>query len=117
MTSSDPALAWQHAFSLERWVLLARGHGTQVTPLALEIDGRGVIAVFSSAENAPAFGEQLGLPAQEAGQLLAIPPTEAVAYLLQFVEDGVDAAVLDPGTADAAVLLAALPHVQQLSQG
>ncbi|WP_454294561.1 hypothetical protein [Salana multivorans] len=115
--SSDLALqaAWQAAFTLETWYFIARGAGDQVTPLAFETPEGGIIAVFTSKDRGLDFGLSIGLPEEEAGFQLAVPRTECVEWLLQFVEDGVSAAVLDPGTADAAVILAALPHLEQLA--
>lgn len=115
--SGDLALqaAWQEAFTLETWYFIARGAGDQVTPLAFDTPEGGIIAVFTSKERGLDFGLSIGLPEQEAGFQLAIPRTECVEWLLQFVEDGVSAAVLDPGTSDAAVILAALPHLEQLA--
>lgn len=107
--------AWQNAFRLEDWIFIARGVGDQVTPLAFETPEGGVIAVFTSKELALEFGLAIGLPEEEAGFQLAIPRPSCVEWLLQFVDDGVSAAVLDPGTTDAAVMLAALPHVEQLA--
>lgn len=107
--------AWQAAFALDTWYFIARGSGDQVTPLAFETPEGGVIAVFTSAEHALEFGLSIGLPEAEAGFQLAIPRTSCVEWLLQFVEDGVGAVALDPGTTDAAVMLAALPHVEQLA--
>ncbi len=115
--SSDLALqaAWQAAFTLETWYFIARGAGDQVTPLAFETPEGGIIAVFTSKDRGLDFGLSIGLPEEEAGFQLAVPRTECVEWLLQFVEDGVSAAVLDPGTTDAAVILAALPHLEQLA--
>lgn len=107
--------AWRAAFAQERWFVIARGYGDQVTPYAVESDGQGVIAVFTTPQRAQTFGVASGLPEEEAGLLVALPRESAVAYLVQFAEDGVDAVVLDPGVSDSAVLLAALPHVEQLS--
>ncbi|TNU76357.1 hypothetical protein FH969_03730 [Miniimonas arenae] len=108
--------AWRAAYALEQWYFLARGYGDQVTPFALEQDGRGFICVFTTPQAASDFGVASGLDEAEAGRLLAIPPGDATEYLLEFVADGVHAVALDPGTQDEAVLLAALPHVRQLVQ-
>lgn len=107
--------AWRVAFAQERWFVIARGYGDQMTPFAVESDGQGVITVFTTPERAREFGVASGLPEEEAGLLIGLPRESAVAYLVQFAEDGVDAVVLDPGVSDSAVLLAALPHVEQLS--
>ncbi|PWD49954.1 hypothetical protein C8046_03925 [Serinibacter arcticus] len=107
--------SWRAAFAQERWFLIARGWGDQVTPYAVEIDGEGVIAVFTTPERARDFGLASGLEPAEASALIAVPREAAVGYLVQFAEDGVHAVVLDPGIDDSAVMLAALPHVEQLS--
>lgn len=107
--------AWQEAFRLESWFFIARGAGDQVTPLAFEADEGGVIAVFTSPERALEFGLAAGLPEAEAQFQFAVPRAACVQWLGEFIEDGVTVAVLDPGTQDAAVLLAALPHVEQLA--
>lgn len=107
---------WRAAFTLERWFLVARGWGEQVTPYAMEVDGQGVIAVFTTPERARDFALAAGLPEEEAGALLAVPVASCVAYLVQFADDGVEAVVLDPGVSDAAVVLAALPHLEQVAE-
>lgn len=108
--------AWGAAFELERWVLVMRGVGSQVTPLALEVDGAGVLCVFSSPENAAAFTEEvLATHAADSGQM-AVPVADAIEYLMGFAEVGVRAVVLDPGTQDAAALLSALPHLRALAR-
>lgn len=107
--------AWRAAFDVERWIFLARGVGDQVTPMAMEVDGEGVICVFTSPERSRQFGLTVGLSEEEAGMALAIPVGSAVNYLLQFAADGVRALVLDPGVSDAAVMLAALPHIRELA--
>lgn len=115
MSEQDQLAPWREAFALERWYFIARGYGDQVTPYAVEIDGQGVIAMFTTPERALEFGVESGLEEDEAGTLLAIPRESAVGYLVQFADDGVHAVVLDPGVSDAAVVLAALPHVEQLA--
>lgn len=107
--------AWGAAFALERWCFLARGAGTQVTPYAMEVDGEGVICVFTSPDRVRDFGLAVGLPDAEASVVLAVPTDSCVDYLLQFAADGIRAVVLDPGVQDAATLLAALPHLQTLA--
>lgn len=109
--------AWSAAFDLEYWCLLARGVGTQVTPYALQVEGGGAICVFTSPQRTYEFGLSVGLPEAEAQQVIGVPTESAVDYLLQFAGDGVTALVLDPGTSDAAVLLAALPHLRELARG
>ncbi|GMA31554.1 hypothetical protein [Litorihabitans aurantiacus] len=113
--TSDHLAAWRDAFALEQWFVIARGWGDQVTPYAVETDGQGVITIFTTPERAQAFGLASGLSEQEAGTLVALPRAAAVEYLTGFAADGVDAVVLDPGVSDSAVLLAALPHVEQLA--
>lgn len=108
--------AWRAGFGLERWLFLARGVGDQVTPLALDVDGEGVICVFTTTDRARDFGLSLGLSTDDVATAMAMTPGDAVDYLLQFAGDGVRAAVLDPGTTDAAVMLAALPHVRELAK-
>lgn len=114
--SADALAQWRAAFGLERWFFIARGSGQQVTPFAVDADGAGTICVFTSPEGASRFGVSMGLSEQEAGYLMAVPSTGAVDYLVQFAADGVSTLVLDPGTGDAAVMLAALPHVQELAR-
>lgn len=114
--NTEVLTAWRGAFGLERWFFIARGPGDQVTPMAMEVDGSGVMCVFTSPDLARRFGLNSGLPEQEAGKVMAIPVGSAVDYLLQFGADGITALVLDPGTANAAVLLAALPHLRELAK-
>ena len=115
MSEHEDLTNWQGAFTLERLYFIARGYGDQVTPYAVEIDGQGVIAVFTTPERARDFGLASGLEESEASTLLGVPRESAVGYLVQFAEDGIHAVVLDPGVSDSAVVLAALPHVEQLA--
>lgn len=107
--------AWLRALASDRLFLLARGEGNQVTPYCLEVDGSGVVCVFTAPERAHAFGTRVGLTDEEARTMLAIPVPECVEYLLQFGEDGVSSALLDPGVTDAGVILAALPHLRRMA--
>lgn len=110
--NEDPIADWREALEAETWYFIARGFGAQVTPLALEVEGEGAICVFSSPSLAESFGLAMGLDPTKVTQLLAIPALDAVDYLLGFLEDGVRSLVLDPGTRDSALQLAALPHVR-----
>lgn len=116
MAETEQTLAhWRAAFEQERWFLIPRGYGDQITPYAMEVDGQGVIAVFTSPERAAEFARSAGLAQEETATLMAVPTDACVAYLTQFADDGVEAVVLDPGVSDAAVMLAALAHVQQVA--
>lgn len=110
--NEDPIADWREALDAATWYFIARGFGAQVTPLAIDVDGEGTICVFTSPELAEKFGLAMGLNPAESTQLLAIPALEAVDYLMGFLEDGVRSLVLDPGTRDSALQLAALPHVR-----
>lgn len=110
--NTDAIADWRDALEAATWYFVARGFGKHVTPLAIEIDGEGAICVFTSPERAESFGLAMGLDPAEAAQLLAIPALDAVDYLMGFLEDGVRSLVLDAGTSDSALQLAALPHVR-----
>lgn len=107
--------AWQDAFDLETWFFIARGSDEEPTPFAMQLEGRGVIATFTSPERAVAFAAASGLPEEEGRRLLAVPVDRVTDLLMGYLESGVDTLVLDPGTQDAALVLAALPHVKKLA--
>ncbi|PFG19476.1 hypothetical protein [Serinibacter salmoneus] len=107
--------AWQDAFGLEKWFFIARGSDEEPTPFAMQIEERGVVATFTSPERAVAFAAASGLPEEEGRRLLAVPVDRVTDLLMGYMESGVDTLVLDPGTQDAALLLAALPHVKKLA--
>lgn len=109
----DDALlhAWREALGLERWYFIARGVVPEVTPYVGMVGEDPTIFTFTTPEGAREFGLRCGLAEQEAGQLLAVPTTTVVEWVVGFLEQGVTDLVLDTGTEQLAVALAALPHV------
>lgn len=104
--------AWRAYLALPVWLFVARGTDDQPSPFVVVLDERPTLLVFSDAGGARAAAIALGLPAEEASNIIAIPTGHAVEWAASFAAHGVLDLQVDRHLGGFIVPLAALPAIR-----
>ncbi|MGN6326609.1 hypothetical protein [Pseudolysinimonas sp.] len=87
---------WRAVFALPRWLFIARGGLEEPRPFIGETPDGPTLFAFTEGARAQRFAtEQLHLPEEEAGLVLAIPTASAVDWVVGFGEYGVTRIMFD----------------------
>src|SRR5690554_2682391 len=100
--ASDPedvaakADLWSAIIGLPAWWLIPRGRDAEVSPMVVEVQGKAMLAAFTTGERCRTFAQRKGIDFVDAQQGLAIPPKDFLKFFDAWKQAGVWGVVFDP---------------------